>query len=137
MKKSILVDASVAVHFIIGKNESIVLEVKKLFDLANNHKLKILAPSFLQIEVANALRFSLTDEMKQFENLEEFFQLGITFIEPTKVNIFDALNRSQIVNDTVYDALYHVLAQAHEATFITCDRKYFERAKMYGDIELI
>ena len=48
-----------------------------------------------------------------------------------------ALEIAYELGTTVYDASYHVLAIARNAIYITADKKYFDKAKQLGNIELI
>ena len=136
-RKSQVVDASVVLTFLFAKDKEKRMKIFKLLEKAESNKFHLYAPLLLKVEVANGLRFSETDTMKVHRLLDEFYQIPIRFIEPSSALLHSAIERSLEVGDTVYDALYHVLAQAHDAKFITCDKKYYERAKMYGDIELI
>jgi len=41
------------------------------------------------------------------------------------------------IETTIYDTLYHATAIIYEYEFVTLDKKYFDKAKKYGNIALV
>ncbi len=110
--------------------EKISREVKK-----NSAELYSLPLSFW--EVANALRFKLPVQSEARELFARFKVLPIKFLPLALEQMDEVLEMAYQVGGTVYDASYHFLARSLGGTLITCDKKYFQKAKKLGAVELI
>jgi len=49
----------------------------------------------------------------------------------------DAVKISYLVNDSVYDSIYHVIAIKYDMEFVTLDATYFNKSKQLGNITLL
>jgi predicted nucleic acid-binding protein len=90
----------------------------------------------LTIEVANGLRFGISDPTGAQPILAKFFEIPIHYFFLTPEQTSEIVSLSYGLSTTVYDTSYHFLARLLGATFITCDRAYYQKAKALGNIEL-
>ncbi|MBI3559183.1 type II toxin-antitoxin system VapC family toxin [Candidatus Gottesmanbacteria bacterium] len=88
-------------------------------------------------EVANALRFKLPVQSEARELFARFKALPIKFLPLALEQMDEVLEMAYQVGGTVYDASYHFLARSLGGILITCDKKYFQKAKKLGAVELI
>jgi predicted nucleic acid-binding protein len=133
--KNIVVDASLIMRGLFSEN---TIAAQKLASLLSVHSLyNVFAPEFLKVELLNAIRFSTRD----FEEAQKLICLAekfpISYVSLDKLELHEAFRISWKYKTTVYDAIYHALALEHNATFITCDKKYYEAAHELGSIELV
>lgn len=135
--KVFVVDASVVAKAILAENTSVESFFQKLLEKALQKEILLLSLKFLLVEVANALRFTIRDPEKSTAVFKDFLALPIKTVVPLKSTYTLALRLSYELGTSVYDTLYHVLAQSYGATFLTCDEGYFKKAKKLGDIEYI
>lgn len=136
MKKYIL-DASVVLAVILESGEGLVEKVKDVFKASVKGKVKLSSSHFLKLEVANGIRFNEKDEAKAQKLYEGFFGLPIKFIDFNESLYKQSLQTAYDLGTTVYDTSYHILAKSQNAVFLTCDEKYYQKAKDLGGIELI
>ncbi len=136
--KSYVVDASVILRSILPPDHTSTVpqRLRRLFKQADTDKSEIASIPLLMIEIANGLRFHWTDPQLAQASMAQIKRLPIRIIPFTSEQIEDALMLSYKLQTTVYDTCYHLLARLLDATFITCDRRYFEKAKRLGNIEL-
>lgn len=132
-----VVDASIVLVGLLESRKSLVKEIKDIFLSAKKGKCELISSPFLKIEVANGLRFNERDVAKANKLLNGFFDLPIKFISLNTVLYEQSLSKSYEFGTTVYDISYHVLAKAQGAIFLTCDEDYYQKAKNFGDIELL
>lgn len=135
--KTIVVDASVVLQFLLNENTRLVENFSEILREAKKKKLMLLSHTLLGLEVLNGLRFSLRDQNKAEEIGAIFLRLPIGIIVLSDAHIQKALSLSYVYGTTVYDASYHVLALARNATFLTADREYYKKAQHIGKIELL
>lgn len=135
--KKFVVDASFTLKSLLNEKKSVSIRFRKLFKEAESGKVKVLAPRFIFSEVANAIRYSTKDSEEALGTFNDFLVLPIEFIDLDEVDYRKTIEISYSQNTTVYDTSYHVLAKAHNATFLTCDYEYYKKAKVLGDIELV
>ncbi len=66
-----------------------------------------------------------------------FSELPITYypIDFKKLSAIRIL--AEKMNTSVYDTLYHYLALIRRLTFYTADKKYYHKAQILGNIELV
>ena len=135
--KGVLVDASIVVTALLEENLKVENRFKKLLKKAENGSLKLISSKLINLEVANALRFGVDDDEKCLKVWKDFVSLPIKTFVLTKGQLNSAIKYSYLHNTTVYDTSYHILAISKEAVFLTCDVKYFQKAKGLGNIELV
>jgi predicted nucleic acid-binding protein len=130
-----VVDASFILQAILIQKPS----VQKLFSeiFSQEKKYHIVAPDFLRLETRNVLRFAYDNITLLQEALDTFNALSITFLESNVFFLDQATISAFQTKTTVYNSLYHILAIQRKATFLTCDKKYYQAAKSLGHIELV
>lgn len=133
--KWIVVDASVVVRAVSDKNSRVSKKFFKLKERILKKDVYLFSPPIFWVECANALRFSTKNEKRSKKYLREIFELPIHLTQPTSKSVMRALEISHQVSDTVYNSWYHITALWLGATFITADKKYYNKAKEIGSIE--
>lgn len=134
--KSYVLDASIILSYLFDESGTIKILVSKLLNQAQKKQVRLLSTSFLPVEVANGLRFKLKDSATAKQILFMSLNLPIDYYQLTSPQLLQATELSYLNNTTIYDTSYHVLAIAHDASFITCDKKYYKQAKGLEHIEL-
>ncbi len=122
-----VLDASVILTFLLGNNPTVNHRFPVLLQKASHNALKLYSTSFLPFEIGNGLRYTLNDPPFAQLIFDRFTQLPITL---TTLHLCYQLKTS------FYDTSYHVLAQTLQATFITCNKKYYQKAKNLKSIRL-
>ncbi|MEK7577809.1 MAG: type II toxin-antitoxin system VapC family toxin [Patescibacteria group bacterium] len=135
--KTFVVDASVILRFLLKEDTALVDIFSNMLRDAKKRTLILLSTPLLPLEVANGLRFTLKDQKIAEEIGSILLQLPILIVPLSDALIQKALSFSYDCGTTVYDASYHVLSIARNAMYITADKKYFDKAKQLGKIELI
>ena len=135
--KTIVVDASIILRFLLENHPPIVEVVSTLLRDAKKKKVVLLSTTLLPLEVGNGLRFTLKDQPLADEMFEKFQKLPIEIIALTPIQIRKSFSLSYVCGTTVYDTSYHVLAIARTATYLTADEEYFRKAKQLKHIEYI
>jgi len=126
-----VVDASVATKWYLRDEEYMDKAASLLLDFAQG-KNYLLAPSFIQYELANAInvarrRGRLADEVAR-ESAEDFFSLGLHLADGSDL-ILSAFDFSSQLGIALYDALYLTLAENLSLPFITADKELYEYLK--------
>ena len=132
-----VIDASVVLVALLESRKDLVDNAKKIFLSAKNGRVELVSSSFLKMEVANGLRFNEKDSEKATKIYRGFLDLPIKFISLSKNLYQKSLFNAYKLGTTVYDTSYHILAKARNATFLTCDEDYYQKAKGLGDIKLL
>jgi predicted nucleic acid-binding protein len=135
--KIIVLDASIVLRFLLKEDDEIERTFSELLRGTKKKKIILVSNTFLQIEVANGLRFGIKDSTFAEKLLSVFLQLPITYVEFTQAQIQKALYISYKCKTTVYDASYHVLAISRNARLLTADREYFKKAHHIGNIDYL
>jgi len=124
----IVIDASVIVK--LAKEEEGTDRAVSLIEEHTKGKEKIIVPSLLFYEVANALLYAKELKNKEIsEFLEILDDLDFEIIELTIKDIIKATVLGREKNITVYDASYLILAQKLGVNFITADLELIKKVK--------
>lgn len=132
-----VIDASVILSFLTKNNHPVNKLFPSLLRNQQQGKIKLLSPIFLDLEVANGLRFSIKNHPKAGNYLNQYFNLPIKKVRLTIQTLEKILSAAYQNSTTVYDTAYHVLAISRNATFLTCDQDYYKKTKHLGYIKLI
>lgn len=132
-----IIDASVVLSALIEKNHKAATALKTIIAAAEKKQLEIYTPSFMLLEVANGVRFSLPNNVSALLIYERLLKLPITYFSFNQDHIKNILTLSYELKTTVYDTSYHHLARLLDGMFLTCDRAYYLKAKTIGNIKLI
>lgn len=135
--KTYVIDASVVVGAIMLSNERAHKEFTSLLLQSHEHQAVLYSIPLVVAEITNGMRYSTKDADFAKESLTKFFSLPIETIEVTSEQWKSAMAQSYAHGTTVYDTIYHVVAMALGATFITCDGEYYKKAKSLGNMKLI
>jgi len=134
MIKQYIVDASVLLTLAISEDE----KLKKR--IANKIKRKdtVLISTLLgKLEISNGLIMKYKNSEIVRKIYERIEGIGITFMSIDDEILEFARQIAVEVGDTIYDSSYHSMAIKYNIPFLTCDKKYFNKAKDYGNIELL
>ena len=132
--KKYIIDASVIVTSLSDQSGNVN---KKFRSLLNEKGGQLISTVFLDLEVANAIRFLDRDITRVKNYLDAFFELPIKKVNLNKGQIQEVVNISATNETTVYDTSYHFLAISMDGVFVTCDRDYFQKSKHLGYIEYL
>ncbi len=132
--KTVVIDASIILRFLLEDHPQIVETVTVLLRNAKKRKVKILSTSLLPLEAGNGLRFTLKDPTLADDVLGQFQKLPIDIIPLTQIQIRKSLSVAYMCGTTVYDASYHILAIARNSEYLTADGEYYHKAKHLGHI---
>ncbi|MBI3558988.1 type II toxin-antitoxin system VapC family toxin [Candidatus Gottesmanbacteria bacterium] len=130
-------DTSLVVAVILKENDRAASFVKKIERNVKNGKAKIVVPGFLLLELSNALRFKIIDKDKAERAFLSFFKIPVSLENFTVGQVKEIQGKAYEMGTTVYDTSYHYLAKMLDGVFITCDRNYFDKAKLWGNIKLV
>lgn len=134
--KTYVLDASIVLNYLFSESNQVKTLIEKIIKQAADKKISLLSTPLLSIEVANGLRFKLSDSTLAKQVISSFLSLPITLRKLTNTELLQSTESSYLYNTTIYDSTYHILAISHNATFLTCDQKYYNHAKKLGHIEL-
>mgnify|MGYP000041175882 CR=1 FL=1 len=125
-----VVDASIAIKWVIiedGREEA------RRFLLTNDD---LIAPEFLVVEVANALRTKIARGQFEAENgarALEAVQSAIGTFIPDRQLVSDAFSLAARLRHSVYDCLYLACAVRHDATMMTADTRFLDKLAPYPE----
>lgn len=132
----LILDASVLGALLFNESPVLYRRITSILKLVSSGKAKIVAPGLLPLEISNVIK-NRVKKAEAIDLFNDFSNLPIEFLSLSLSEIKDILGLACDYNVTTYDASYHFLAKKLGGTFVTCDRKYFEKAKKLGSIELI
>jgi len=129
-------DASVILKWAIGlETESYQEKAIHILDAWVNNNIEIVLPELWVFEVGNFLGKMVQDlALEKMETLLDFHFKTSKLDKGTCKLIFKLMNDLSV---SFYDASYHALAQKMGGIFITADKKYYQKAKSKGGIELL
>ena len=129
-----VVDASVAAKWVLS-GEPFEKNALRIKDDYLSGIAQVCAPSFIVLEVANALwkaiRLGRIIEEEAHEALKTLDDLFITLHELNWTEISQGLSIARKLDLTIYDASYLLLSDKLKAQIITADDKLFEKAKKH------
>lgn len=137
MKKSVVIDASAIVTFLLSEVWKSGKKFSRLLQDADKGKLELISSKLLPLEVANSLRFSLRDGKLADEAFVKLLALPIKYVELSRPQYRKSLEIAYQINASVYDSSYHVLAIAMGCDYLTCDKKYANSAAGLGNINFL
>lgn len=136
VENKLVVDLSVLIKwFALEYNDlDVALSIEADF-LAG--KCQILMPLFYIWELNNYLsrNFDSVTATSFYSHFKSYkFQYYDLNLKTSKI-AFEIIEKFPKIS--FYDASYHALAISEEATFVTCDKKYYEKTKKLGHIILL
>jgi predicted nucleic acid-binding protein len=134
--KKIVLDASVVLKWIPGKNEENVEEARKIYSLIVKEKIEAYAPSFLLVEILNILINKRKADKKLTQKaIKELTCGNIRFID-LKASDIDGI--SAIVHQsklTSYDAIYLYTAKNKNCKLLTYDKELLKIDALTLDVK--
>jgi predicted nucleic acid-binding protein len=129
-------DASVLIKWFVHEEED-AKQAAALEKDAKSSTVTLIIPALTSWELCNYLgrKFdalkasSLFGLFKNYKLPERFLTLKETSLA------FHLMQKHHSVS--FYEASYHALAISENATFLTCDKKYYEKTKRLGHIKLL
>ncbi len=141
MNKSYVLDSSVYVKLLVFEKDS--ERVEALFAKIISDENYILVPSLFLYEVIGVFKKYGYSQVLIEEFLNNYYYNPcIKVFELQKEIVSQALTISEERTEksgfpTFYDASYHALALFNQCDFITADKRYYEKAKHFGNIKLL
>ena len=133
----IVVDSSVALKWIFADEEG-AEHAMRVRDEHVSGKSEIVVPSLFFYEIANVLatkvKLSAAETLEAFE-LISAFEFSVDEFENSEY--MESMSFAIKHKVSVYDASYHVLAMRLGCRFLTADRKFFNKVKGLGVVELL
>ena len=133
----IVLDSSVALKWIFADEDGVEHAVR----VRNDHisgKNEIAVPTLFFYEIANVLatkiKLSPEDAQEAFELINAF---EFNVLELDSLEYLEAMALADKHKVSVYDASYHVLADRLGCSFLTADRKFWEKMKVTGVAEML
>ena len=132
----IILDASVVVKWFSEEEYTEkALEIRERIRMGEE---RIIVPDLLLYELANALKYNPSFDVNDVSDaLTSIFDMEMDIITPMPDIINSAVTLAFGYNITVYDAFYIALAKDLELTFITADRKLYERVSDLDFVKFI
>lgn len=134
---SYVLDASVILSFLLGKNRKIEIQFTKILKGTKAGKIKLYSGHLLPLEVGNGLRYTVKDELVADEIMQKFLRLPINLHDFSSAQYSKILQLCYQLSTSYYDTSYHFLAKLVNATFLTCDVEYYKKATNLGKIKLL
>lgn len=131
----IVIDASVVLKWIPGKNEEDVEKSVEIFKFMMKDKLEIYSPTFLLVEVLNIL--VKKRKLRRDIIIKSLDQLSMSKIKYADMDSSGIENLEQIMSDnnvSAYDAQYLLLAQKEKCRLLTFDKELLKLSNLTIDI---
>ncbi len=132
----IIPDASTLIKWTALEDDDLENALRLREDFTNK-KCRILIPALCMWEINNFLGRNLDTEgaMHFFSIFKQYnFRQAMPTFEISHL-AFQLMKKAEKIS--FYDASYHSLAISSEGTFLTADKKYFEKTKKFGHIKLL
>ena len=116
----IVLDCSAAMEMALGTEEGLCLR-----DLFLPEE-RCIAPSFLQVELANVIWKHVLKGYVDEGNMSPLFACAVSLVDeyyPDEDLLEESLREGRRMDHSVYDLLYLILARRTGATLFTCDKK--------------
>lgn len=132
--RNLVIDASITIKWFMKDldDENYVLQALRLLTMLGQGKANMLQPPHWLAEVLAVIsRLTPKDAAKKLELLTT---LEIPSVESIEIYAVATKIATELKHH-LFDTLYHAVAICTEATFITADDRYFNKAKSYGHIQ--
>ncbi len=111
------------------------LKIKDDF-VAGIHEIAV--PDLILYELTNAMRYDKSFDSNLIrKSIRRLIELEIDIIIPTEDLIIDSVDLAQKYEISLYDAIYVSLSDKLDATFITADKKLYEKIKVLNFVKFI
>jgi predicted nucleic acid-binding protein len=138
MHNTYIVDASVAVKWLLEKNENYRDEARALYSSMKKGEIKLIAPTFLLVEILNILFKKKKVETEKIQRLINGLRnSGIVFVDTDQI-IKNETKLEKVVfkyKTTAYDSLYLLLAQEEKCKLLTFDDELLKIKNLTVDLK--
>jgi predicted nucleic acid-binding protein len=133
MNKIIIPDTSLVISLLT--KEATSQTASKIYSHILTNSLKLIAPTYLQIEFHSVLRkkihFSKLSLPQSKKTLNFFYQIPIKFFPQTPKSLNHAFQLAhKLKQPTIYDTVFLSLAIKKNAIYITNDKKFAKKTKI-------
>lgn len=130
-----VLDASVILKAFLQEEDRI--KVLQIINLKDNYKISIFLPEFFRYEFFNTMNRKIGREgAKKIFRTFTSIQVSLIVLEDDLTESALKIN-SKYPQTSFYDAAYHAIAKAYNATLITADEKYYNQTRREGHIKLL
>lgn len=132
-----VVDASVAVKWFVGDapDEGNITEALRLLELGATGNAMFMQPPHWVAEIAAVLTRRIP--WLTSDNIADLLLLDCVRIVEAAPVYQRAITLSQALNHHLFDTLYHAVALEENATLITADRRYYDKARAVGGVMML
>ena len=133
---NVVIDASVTIKWFIPSDEAEEDNDKaiQLFRAIQKSSLNPIQPVHWQAEVIAVLSRIQAQECQQSIQLLDILEFPIS----NSLETYQLASKIAVqLNHHLFDTLYHAVAIKQQATLITADKKYYQKAKALGSIVLL
>lgn len=132
----IVPDASIILKWVLAGEDGI--EEQKALEILNDwlsEKIQIILPPLWLYEVGNILGLKKPEQARVLMDVLSDYRFEELQITKKICNLTLGLMRELGVS--FYDAVYHIVAVNQKGTFVTADKRYFDKAVKRGHIKLL
>ena len=131
----LVIDASVSVKwFVRSKNEGNVPKAVEILNSIGDNRISIIQPPHWMAETIAVLARLQPEKVARAIDLLDAMEIPVKAAAPE----FKLASRLALdLDHHLFDTLYHALALREEATLITADRRYFNKAAEIGSINML
>jgi len=131
----LVIDASVSVKwFVQSENEGNVPKAIEILNGIGDNRINIIQPPHWMAETIAVLARLQPEIVNRTIDLLDAMEIPVKASAPE----FKLASRLALdLDHHLFDTLYHALALQEEATLITADRRYFNKAAEFGSINLL
>ena len=135
--KSCVVDASVAVKWFVGDapDENNIPQALQLLDIGISGNAVFIQPPHWVAEISAVLARRIPQLAS--DNIADLLQFDCVRIVDSFHAYQRAISLSQTLNHHLFDTLYHAVALEEDATLITADRCFYDKARAVGSIMML
>jgi len=131
----LVIDASVSIKwFVRSENEGNVPEAVEILKGIGDNTIRIIQPPHWMAETIAVLARLQPEQVNHAIELLDAMEIPVKAAAPE----FKLASRLALdLDHHLFDTLYHALALREEATLITADRRYFNKAAEIGSINVL
>ena len=131
----LVIDASVSVKwFVRSENEDNVPKAVEILKGIGDNRISIIQPPHWMAETIAVLARLQPEKVNRAIDLLDAMEIPVKATAPE----FKLASRLALdLDHHLFDTLYHALALQKEATLITADRRYFNKAAEFGSINML
>ena len=138
--KTLIIDASIGAKLFIQEDDS--QQAIDLFEASVRHSLSLVVPELFKYEItsiAHRLHVPLEPVLRFFDDQVDKL---LSYQKPSmsawlKAEEIAKKGHKKSGYPSMYDSIYHALAIEHDGTFITADKRHYDKTVKYGHILLL